>query len=259
MAELFGRIISNIRDGSSAAHSYIIEAGSGEERKAFIRDFAAAVMCEELSPDGHACGHCEACRQVMAGTSMDLVHMERSGKNTYLVEDASVFMSRIGMGAYGRRVVGVIDDADLLSETVQNKLLKTLEEPAEGVIVLLASSNADHLLSTVRSRCVKLRAEDCGFYGSEGEEDGSTVDIDNYINVPFYKYREAVDKKVKTVDDALELLGILEELYRDAMLSGRDPAGNAAAIELIEAARMDIHRGMNYGKALKRLRLELDE
>ncbi len=258
MKELFGRIISNIRDGSSAAHSYIIEARAGEERDAFIREFAKSVMCEEPSPDGRACGRCASCRQVEAGTSMDLVRMERSGKTGYVVEDASAFMSRIGMGAYGRRIVGVIDDADMLSETVQNKLLKTLEEPAEGVIILLASSNADNLLSTVRSRCVKFRAEDCTDIDSGAEAD-SAVDIDNYRNVPFYKYREAVDKKLKSIEDALELLGMLEELHRDDMLAGRDPEGHAAAIELIEAARMDIYKGMQYGKALKRLRLELAE
>ena len=257
MTELFGRIISNIRDGSSAAHSYIIEGPHGKERDGFIRSFAKSVLCENLSSEGRACGICSSCRQINAGTCMDLVYMERSGKTGYVVEDASTFMSRIGMGAYGSRIVGIIEEADLLSEVVQNKLLKTLEEPEEGVIIIIAVSSADKLLSTVRSRCVKLRMDDCVDADAYGEE--QTAGVENFVNQFFYKYRDAVTKHIKSAEDALALLNGLEDLHRDEMVAGRDSAGHAAAIELIEQARMDIYKGMQYGKVLKRLHLELAE
>ncbi len=257
MTEVFGRIISNIRSGSSAAHSYIVEVQPGEGRAAVIKEMCTAILCEHPLADGSACGSCPSCRQIAAGSCLDVIRMERSGKTAYVVEDASSFMSRIGMGAYGKRIIGVIEDAEMLSDTVQNKLLKTLEEPEEGVIILLMVSSADKLLSTVRSRCFKLRAEDC--FEDFGDTDGGTVDVESFNSKYFYKCREAVDKKVKSVEDAIALLSALEDLHRDEMVNGRNTEGHARAIELIETARVDIFRGMQYGRALKRLRLELAE
>ena len=53
--------------------------------------------------------------------------------------------------------MGIIDNAERLSEIVQNKLLKTLEEPYPGTVIILATDNKESLLPTVRSRCVELR------------------------------------------------------------------------------------------------------
>ena len=250
---------------TSSAHAYIVEAGAGENRDRFVRDFVKGLNCECPDIGARPCNSCPSCRQIEAGTSMDVIHMEKSGKNAYKVEDAAALTERLGMGSYGRHIVGVVDEADLLSETIQNKLLKTLEEPEEGAIIILATANRDNLLRTVRSRCNAIRVSDYAGYESDEAEavnENITETAAIFINsarrmtgdrtarrTPFHECRTAIDKKIKTQEEAIELLGVIEDACGEQHI--------ADAIDRIETARMDIYRGMQYGKALRRLYLEL--
>ena len=191
---------------------------------------------------------------------MDVVRMQMSGKNGYKTEDANAFSGRLDMGAYGRFLIGIIDDADSLSETVQNKLLKTLEEPRPDVILLLGTSNPDHLLSTVRSRCSTIRIGD----GSDEDEipAGKSEELRAAAELlsgkgAFCEFRDAMDKAVRTRADAIDLIDKAEDIFRERMMSGDMPAAMAERLELCEKTRADIERDMDRNKALKRLRLEL--
>lgn len=264
---------------TSSAHAFIVEARAGETRDIFLQNFIKGLNCECAEVEGRPCSSCASCRQIEAGTSMDVVRMDRSGKTGYKVEDAAALIERIGMGSYGRHIIGVIDDADLLSESIQNKLLKTLEEPEEGAVIILATANRDNLLRTVRSRCNIIRVSDYMEVPDDAEEeiDSSINEVaEIYINrlrraagdrsaarTHFYECRAAVDKKLKAQEDAVQMLGIVEDACRDWMIgkyvgSARIDIGVlAGAVELIETARMDIYRGMQYSKALRRLFLQL--
>lgn len=253
MSDFLGRIISNIRDKNGAAHAYIIEGLNASTRQEYVKEFAKAILCESPTEVFAACGRCASCRTIEARTNMDIVHMAMSGKSGYVTEDASNFIARLGLGAYGSHLIGIIDEGDKLSDIVQNKLLKTLEEPSEGTLIIISTTNADNLLSTVKSRCGSIRLADDGSLES-------TVDLEKFRTRFFYKYRASVDKNITSNDEALELLSRLEDARRDAMLEGGENMLSCAyAIELIEKAREDICKGMHYGKALKRLFLELSK
>lgn len=254
-------VIKSIAGGASSAHAYIVEGKAGSGRDEFIKQLAMGLECREADPGARPCGHCDACRQVAAGSSMDIVRMQMSGKTSYRTEDANAFCSRLDMGAYGRFLIGIIDDADSLSETVQNKLLKTLEEPRPDVILLLGTSNPDHLLSTVRSRCSSIRMP-----GDQTEEDEADSEKARALKAAaallsgegaFCEFRDAAEKSVKTRGDALMLIDLAEEGFRQRMRDGDMPAAMADRLELCEKARADIERDMDRNKALKRLRLEL--
>ena len=73
----------------------------------------------------------------------------------------------------------------------------------------------------------------------------------------FYEFREAINKCIKSKDDALFLVDSLEDVLREFMLTADDPAAYAERIELAETARADIERDMDKNKALKRLFLEM--
>lgn len=246
---------------TSSAHAFIVEGRNGETRDRFVRDFVAGLNCECEDVNGRPCNSCAACRQLDAGTSMDVFHMEKSGKTAYKVEDAAAMVERLGMGSYGRHIIGIVDEADLLSESIQNKLLKTLEEPEEGAVIILATTNRDNLLRTVRSRCNIIRVNDYDGYEDDDEEDAAVNEEIQELaklvlgKVRFFEARAAIDKKIKSQEDAMMLLGVMEDVARDVMIN-KQPAW-ATKVELIETARMDIYRGMQYGKALKRLFLEL--
>ncbi len=253
-------IIENITRGSSSAHAYIVEGRNGDARSAFVTSLAMGLECLDPDVSARPCGNCSACRQVAAGSSLDIVRMQMSGKTSYKTEDANAFAERLDMGAYGRFLIGIIDDADRLSETVQNKLLKTLEEPRDGVLLFLGSSNSDHLLDTVRSRCSTIRLSE--YADADGSAEEGTEALKKAAEMlaggcVFHEFREALDKSVKTREDALALADMTEDILRGRMLAGDDPAGMAAKLELCEKARADIERDMDKNKALKRLCLEL--
>ncbi len=254
-------IIKSIAGGASSAHAYIVEGKAGSGRESFIRELSMGLECRSAEISSRPCGVCDACRQVAAGSSMDIVRMQMSGKNGYRTEDANAFSSRLDMGAYGRCLIGIIDDADSLSETVQNKLLKTLEEPRPDVILLLGTSNPDHLLSTVRSRCsiIRLGAADDAPDEAESEKAEALKAAAELLGGEgaFCEFRDAVEKCVKTRGDALMLIDYAEEGFRERMMSGDMPSAMAGRLELCERARADIERDMDRNKALKRLRLEL--
>ena len=233
-------LIENLRNGGSSAHAYILEGPSRDARNRFTDELLKGLGC----------------------TSLDIVRMEMSGKSSYRTEDASAFSERLMMGAYGSVLAGIIEDADDLSEIVQNKLLKTIEEPHSSVLLLLGSSNPDHLLSTVRSRCVTIRVSDYGFESEDSEEAARTKEIGEAAmlmlrDTRFYEFREAVNSCVKSKADGLMFVDALEDILREGMLAGKDPAACAAGIELAETARADIERDMDKNKALKRLFLEM--
>ena len=235
-----GELIENIRGGSSSAHAYILEGGTRAAREEFTEKLLSGLGVHGL----------------------DMVRMEMSGKNGYRVEDAGAFSERLEMGAYGSFLAGVIEDADSLSEIVQNKLLKTLEEPRDRVLIILSAANRDSLLSTVRSRCSVLRLADYMDVPEDGEEKDTeglraAAALMTDSEAAFCEFRDALSKSVKSRSDALALIDMLEDGLRESMMSGADPLAMAERIEMAEKARMDIERDMDRAKALKRLYLEL--
>ena len=281
------RLILDITGGSRAAHAFIIEGRQGRNRDSFVRHLISGLECADPDPGARPCGSCPACRQVAAGTSLDVVHMNKStgssgaARPSYKVSDASEFIERLSMGSYGRYLIGVINDADQLSEVIQNKLLKTLEEPGEDTIILLAAANRDNLLNTVLSRCSIVRVDDhIGFSDDEidvpPEEDEQVRDTEKLKSVAmmlaerqcsFHEFREHADRSVKSREDALCVIDLFEDQVV-AMMSGNAAgderflnAGSASGLammaEAAARARMDIRRDMNHSKALKRLYLEL--
>lgn len=231
-------------------HSYVIEGQDKDARYEFVQNFIMKLECQDESEDRRPCGNCPACRQILAGTSMDVFHMEKSLKSGYSAQkDIGPFIDRLAMGSYGRYTIGVIDDADELSEIAQNKLLKTLEEPRENVVIILGTSNRDNMLSTVLSRCQVVRCLGGNLEGTVHPEDVQA----KY----FYKYRSNIDKKLGSLENAIALLGAMEEEYRAKMIKGEDLDRSIKAIEYIEKTRRDILKGMSYSAALKKLYLAL--
>ena len=233
-------LISSMKGGSSSAHAYILEGGTREARTGFTE-----MLMSGLGVHG-----------------LDTVRMEMSGRNGYRTEDAGAFSERLEMGAYGSFLFGIIDDADSLSEIVQNKLLKTLEEPRGNVVLILSVSNRDSLLSTVKSRCSVLRVSDYMDVPEEAEEENAealraAASLMTDSGAAFCEFRDAVAKNVKSRADALALIDMLEDELREKMTGGDEPLRMAEHIELAEKARVDIERDMDRSKALKRLYLEI--
>ena len=230
-----GEIKKSLWNGRMA-HAYILEAPAGETRDRLMTNILQEILCQNPNLEQRPCGLCEACRRVAAGSHEDVIYMKKSK-----LEEGKTKTNK---------VTCVIPDADDLKEDVQNKILKTLEEPYPGTVFFLVAENRNNLLPTIQSRCVLLRE-------TEEPDAAETSALEEIWNQKyFFQYRKMVDKKIKTADDALKFLEVIErEAHEEHRLE---------TILRIEETRKDIlgefHMGgMNWRYALKRLFLEVRE
>jgi DNA polymerase III subunit delta' len=105
-----------------------------------------------------ACGTCASCRRIARGVHADVLVVEPGETGAIKIDQVREAIERTAYRPFeGRRRLVLFDEADALMGEAQNALLKTLEEPPPGSILVLASSRPDVLLPTVRSRCQRLR------------------------------------------------------------------------------------------------------
>jgi len=173
--------------GTRRPHAYIFAGSEGVGRRTTATEFARLLLCESpVSRDnaGHlaelpagfklhsACGRCSSCRTVSAGTNADfhLVYKELarfhddSAVRDRKMQALSIEVVRDFLldpayrgSAGGRGRIFLVLQAELMSVPAQNALLKTLEEPPDGVTIILIASSAGDLLATTRSRCQLIR------------------------------------------------------------------------------------------------------
>ena len=159
-ADLVGheRVASTLRRAAREQRphgAYLFLGPRGAGKATLARLFAAALLCTE---DDGPCGQCKACGRVAAGSHADMTVVEPSGRSRTIGVDAVAEVQRaLGYRRLeGRFRVVVFDEAGTMNAQAQNKLLKTLEEPPSGTILVLCALHPGQLLVTVRSRCQKL-------------------------------------------------------------------------------------------------------
>lgn len=138
-------------------HALLLTGVAGSGKQLFASAFAALALCRQPA-DGHACGQCPSCRQFAAGVHPDyhLVTIPEE-KAAILVDQIRELCATLALTSlHGGRKIAVLSPADAMNSNAANSLLKTLEEPAPGTLLLLVSAQAAHLPATVRSRCQKL-------------------------------------------------------------------------------------------------------
>jgi DNA polymerase III subunit delta' len=137
--------------GAVMTHAWLLTGPPGSGRSTAARAFAAALQC----PDG-GCGHCAACHTVLAGTHAD-VEVVSTELLSIGVRDTRSLVRRATLSpAGGRWQVIIMEDADRLTESAGNVLLKAVEEPAARTVWMLCSPSLEDVLPTIRSRCRQL-------------------------------------------------------------------------------------------------------
>ncbi|MCR5160310.1 MAG: DNA polymerase III subunit delta' [Lachnospiraceae bacterium] len=139
------------------SHAYMLIGEAGLGKNALADAFSRMLLCER--DPLHPCGVCHACKQVMAGTHPDVIHVTHEKPNIIKVDEIRDQLdAEIGIRPFsGKRRVFIIPDADKMNAQAQNAALKTIEEPPSYAVILLLCDREDSLLETIRSRCVKLR------------------------------------------------------------------------------------------------------
>ncbi len=166
--DVVNRFRQSLAEGRLAS-SYVFLGPPGVGKRTLAVKLAKALLCQMCAPtELEACGNCDSCRQAEAGTHPDLSLVSLPAGKSKLPVDLFLgdrdhrnqegLCHEISMRPMlGRRRVAVIDDADYLSIESSNCLLKTLEEPPPGAVLILLATSRSRLLPTILSRAQVVR------------------------------------------------------------------------------------------------------
>lgn len=141
---------NQIRTGR-IGHAYLFTGTRGTGKTSVAKILARAVNCEN-PVNGNPCNECASCRAILNGSSMNVIEMDAASNNG--VEDIRDIRDKIEYPpAGGKYKVYIIDEVHMLSTSAFNAFLKTLEEPPEYVIFVLATTEPNKIPITILSRC----------------------------------------------------------------------------------------------------------
>ncbi|GBE25210.1 DNA polymerase III subunit tau [bacterium BMS3Bbin02] len=138
------------------AHAYLFAGPRGTGKTTTARLLAKSLNCTDPQEDGEPCNNCVSCVGITSGTSLDVIELDAASHNK--VEDIREIRINVGTvaAAGGARRIYILDEAHMLSRAAGNALLKTLEEPPDHVIFVLATTEPYKVLDTIRSRCQRF-------------------------------------------------------------------------------------------------------
>ncbi len=143
--------LSNQICADRIGHAYLFCGTRGTGKTTVAKIFAKAVNCEH-PVDGSPCGECASCRAIASGASMNVIEIDAASNNG--VENIRQIREEVSYPpTEGRYKVYIIDEVHMLSIGAFNALLKTLEEPPEYVIFILATTEVHKIPVTILSRC----------------------------------------------------------------------------------------------------------
>ena len=149
------------------AHAYLFCGPRGVGKTTCARIFAKAINC--LAPVGaEACNECDSCRTFNEGRSLNIHELDAASNNS--VEDIRALIEQVRIiPQVGRYSVFIIDEVHMLSQAAFNAFLKTLEEPPQHAIFILATTEKHKIIPTILSRCQiydfnRIRVEDTVAY-----------------------------------------------------------------------------------------------
>ncbi len=138
------------------APAYLFNGSRGTGKTSSARIFAKSLNCQAFDqPTVTPCCKCELCRQITDGSALDIIEID-AASNTG-VENIREIIERARFApTQARWKVYVIDECHMLSTAASNALLKTIEEPPSRVVFILATTNPERVLNTIKSRCQKF-------------------------------------------------------------------------------------------------------
>lgn len=249
------RTIKNQLKTGRIGHAYLFCGTRGTGKTTIAKILAKVVNCQN-PVDGSPCGECPSCKAVAEGTSMNVVEIDAASNNG--VEHVRNIIEQISYSpTEGKYKVYIIDEVHMLSNAAFNALLKTLEEPPEYVIFILATTEVNKIPITVLSRCqrfdfhritvdvIKDRMRELveieGASVTEGAlsyiaktADGSMRDALSLLDqcMAFYMNQEL------TLENVLEVLGAVDNSVFTAMLKAIEERKVEDALMIIEQVVM---------------------
>lgn len=254
------KTLKNQMKSGRVSHAYLFCGTRGTGKTSTAKIFARAINCLHPTEDGEPCNSCAICQAILAGRSVNVIEIDAASNNS--VDNIREIREEVKYApTEGIYKVYIIDEVHMLSNSAFNALLKTLEEPPEHVIFILATTDPQKIPATILSRCQRfdfrrITAADIahtltGYLAEEGFSatpdaiqyvaqlgDGSLRDALSLLDqcLAFYSGEEITLQKVQDVMGAVDnsvffdmtdALGARDAgqamaLIEDMLLAGRD-------------------------------------
>lgn len=262
------KILKNQIKSGKISHAYIFSGSRGTGKTSAAKVFARAINC--LNPkDGEPCNECEVCRGILEGNTTDVIEMDAASNNS--VENIRQIRQEVVYATIDVKYrVYIIDEAHMLTTSAFNALLKTLEEPPENVVFILATTEQHKIPVTILSRCLRFE------FGRIAEENickklVSILDLENikyeenalkYIaKIADGGMRDAISvlercvsesKEILKYEDVLRIIGAIDDNIINNMVENILQLNATAAISIVD----DI---VNRGKDLRQFNYQVTE
>ncbi len=151
------RTLANALEQNRIAHGYIFSGHRGIGKTTIARILAMALNCRRVigspeRPNYEPCGSCESCEEVRAGNAVDVIEID-AATNRGIDEIRELRDAARYRPARDRYKIYILDEAHQITDAAFNALLKTLEEPPDHVVFMMATTQPEDILQTIRSRC----------------------------------------------------------------------------------------------------------
>jgi len=147
------RTLQNALEQARTAHGYIFSGHRGIGKTTVARILAAALNCRSSDkPVAEPCGICESCTEIRAGNAVDVIEID-AATNRGIDEIRELREAARYRPARDRFKIYILDEAHQITDAAFNALLKTLEEPPDHIVFMLATTQPEDIPQTIRSRC----------------------------------------------------------------------------------------------------------
>jgi DNA polymerase III subunit gamma/tau len=254
------KTLANAIESNRVAHAYIFSGVRGVGKTTAARILAKALNCANgptINPDNT----CDSCREISAGTSLDVLEIDAASNRG--IDQIRELREMVRYApASSRYKVVILDEAHQLTDEASNALLKTLEEPPERVVFILATTRAEDLVETIKSRAQLFQFRSLTFQEIAGEIEriakAENLRIDSGAVAVLARAAEgsmrdglslleqAIAYAGETITDAQvrELLGVVAESVLDSLVE-------AIASQSAERALGLVHRLIADGQNLQ--------
>lgn len=254
--------------GGQVHHGYLFEGPSTVDKTQIAKSFAQALLCRVLPGEG--CGTCDICVKIDTENYIDLTMIRATKAETskvYSIKDGDIesLIRRLQKKPFeGQRNIGIVESVETITPRAANRLLKTLEEPPVGTVIMLLCENVNVLPRTIVSRCVLGRIQEHeGGFADETLEQARELVYLLIEKAPFYKTKKLIEKLSQEKDQMILYLDCLESIYGDLM-RGKGAKSELfrkeyifAVIDGIETAKNDIKNNIGVRYVMMNLILRI--
>lgn len=248
--EIVKTIKTSLRNGKTS-HAYLFTGPRGVGKTTLARLIAKGVNCLENGITDEPCNRCENCLAINNGTFLDMVEIDAASNRG--IDEIRQLKEKINyQPVKGRKKIYIIDEVHMLTKEAFNALLKTLEEPPEHVIFILATTEADKILPTIISRCQRYDFKTLSL--NDMEEQLRFIGKNEGVDIPDDVLELIYESSGGSVRDAVSILEriMVTCLGEEITLEKSEEVLGVTSAKKMEEFLMEI-KEKNYTKLVKTL------